>query len=175
MYAVIETGGKQYRVQPGEVIEIEKLAGDVGTKTKFDQVLFCASSDAASTKIWMGKPTLAGATVEGEVVGQGRGEKVLIVKMKRRKQYRKTQGHRQELTHVLVTGVSNGSGETATLSSEDRKATLAKFQSHLTPKGGKVKAAAKADASTEKKASAKSAATTEKKPAAKKRTAKTTA
>lgn len=136
MYAVIQTGGKQYRVQPGEVIEIEKVAGDVGAKTKFSEVLLCASG-GDNAKIWLGKPTLAGATVDGEVISQGRGDKILIVKMKRRKQYRKTQGHRQELTHVLVTGVSNGSGESLTLSADDRKATLAKFQSHLTPKYGK--------------------------------------
>lgn len=182
MYAVIETGGKQYRVQPGEVIEIEKLPGVVGTKTKFDQVLFCASSPTdAKAKIWLGKPLLAGATVEGEVVGQGRGEKILIVKMKRRKQYRKTQGHRQELTHILVTGVSNGSGESASLSAEERKATLAKFQSHLTPKFGKVTAAkmaadaaAEAAAPKAKKAAgtASAASTATKKPAPKKATSK---
>ena len=67
MYAVIQTGGKQYRVQPGEVIEIEKVAGDVGAKTKFSEVLFCATTSASAgdaTKIWLGKPTLAGASVE---------------------------------------------------------------------------------------------------------------
>ena len=148
MYAVIQTGGKQYRAQPGDVIEIEKVTGAAGEKTKFDEVLLVAKSAGEGSSIWLGKPTLAGASVEGEVISQGRGDKVLIVKMKRRKQYRRTQGHRQELTHVLVTGISNGSGESATLSAEDRKTVLAKFQSHLTPKYGKqageMKAAADA-------------------------------
>ena len=76
-----------------------------------------------------------GAEVQGEIVGQGRGDKVMIVKMKRRKQYRRTQGHRQFQTQVLVTGLSNGSGETATLSAEQKKTTLSKFHSQLKAKG----------------------------------------
>lgn len=175
MYAVIETGGKQYRVQTGDVIEIEKLTGEIGSKTKFEKVLFC-STEGENSKIWLGKPTLAGATVEGEFVGQGRGEKILIVKMKRRKQYRRTQGHRQELTHVLITGVSNGSGEVVTLSADDKKATLAKFQSHLTPKGGKngAKLAAAALEKTARNSTAFVAATDTVKKAAPKAAKKST-
>jgi large subunit ribosomal protein L21 len=135
MYAVIQTGGKQYRVQPGDIVQIEKLEGDVGTSVKFDQVLFASNGSADASKIWLGKPLLSGATVEAEVVGQGRGEKILIIKMKRRKQYRRTQGHRQELTQVLVTSVANGAGETATLSASDKEAKLGKFYTQLKPKG----------------------------------------
>jgi large subunit ribosomal protein L21 len=110
MYAVIQTGGKQYRVQPGDILQIEKLEGEVGASVKFDQVLFASNGSAETSKVWIGKPLLSGAAVEAEVVGQGRGEKILIIKMKRRKQYRRTQGHRQELTEVLVTGISSPVG-----------------------------------------------------------------
>jgi len=135
MYAVIETGGKQYRVAPGDLLQIEKLSGDAGSKIKFEQVLFASKGAADSAQIWLGKPYLNGASVEAEVVGQGRGEKVLIIKMKRRKQYRRTQGHRQEQTQLLVTSVANGAGETATLSAADKTAFLAKFHTNLKAKG----------------------------------------
>lgn len=135
MYAVISTGGKQYRVQPGDIVQIEKLEGDVGTPVQFEQVLFCSKPGAEKSEIWMGKPLLNGANVDGEIVGQGRGEKILIMKFKRRKQYRRKQGHRQNYTQVLVTGLKNGSGEAVTLSDADKKAKLASFQSHLKEKG----------------------------------------
>ena len=135
MYAVIETGGKQYRVQPGDVVAIEKLEGEVGVTLKFENVLLASKPSGDSSQIWVGKPLLTGATVQAEIVGQGRGEKVMIVKMKRRKQYRRTQGHRQFLTQVLVTEVTNGAGESATLSASDKKAKLAGFYTQLKPKG----------------------------------------
>jgi large subunit ribosomal protein L21 len=135
MYAVISTGGKQYRVQAGDIVQVEKLEGEVGVAVTFDKVLLCGKPSAESSQIWLGKPLLSGATVQAEVVGQGRGEKILIVKMKRRKQYRRTQGHRQNYTQLLVTGVANGAGETVNLSDTDKKATLGKFQSHLKDKG----------------------------------------
>ncbi|MGZ3687566.1 MAG: 50S ribosomal protein L21 [Bdellovibrionota bacterium] len=179
MYAVIESGGKQYRVQPGDIVQIEKLAGDVGSKVKFDSVLFAAKSTAENSQIWMGKPVLSGASVDGEIVGQGRGEKLMLVKMKRRKQYRRTQGHRQEYTQVLVTNVDNGSGEKLALNDADKQARLTKFQSHLKPRGlaytpktlgsrvrmAKAKAAGAttaATASTETKAAAPKKAATKK-------------
>ena len=135
MYAVIESGGKQYRVQAGDIVQVEKLEGDVGSSVKFSSVLFAAKPNGEQTQIWLGKPALSGAAVDGEIVGQGRGEKILIVKMKRRKQYRRTQGHRQFYTQVLVTGMDNGSGEKTSLAADLRKATMSKFQSHLAPKG----------------------------------------
>jgi large subunit ribosomal protein L21 len=134
MYAVIETGGKQYRVQPGDFIQVEKLDGEVGASLKFDQVLFLSKANSEKAEIVLGKPLVQGATVQAEVVGQGRGEKILIIKMKRRKQYRRTQGHRQEYTQVLVTGIVNGSDK-VTLSDDDKKLKLSKFQSHLKAKG----------------------------------------
>lgn len=135
MYAVIETGGKQYRVQAGEVFQIEKLEGDVGSSVKFDQVLFWSQANAESSDIAIGKPYLTGAQVQGEIVGQGRGDKILIIKMKRRKQYRRTQGHRQFYTQVLVTDIDCGAGKKVTLTAEDKTAKLGSFQSHLKAKG----------------------------------------
>jgi large subunit ribosomal protein L21 len=135
MHAVIESGGKQYRVQPGDIIQLEKLEGDVGATVKFDQVLFASKMTGENSQIWLGKPLLAGASVQAEIVGQGRDEKILIIKMKRRKQYRRTQGHRQYQTQILVTGVDNGSGEKLTLSDADKKAKLSTFHTMLKPKG----------------------------------------
>lgn len=135
MYAVIETGGKQYRVQTGDVVQVEKLEGDVGGSVKFDQVLFLSKPNSENSQIWVGKPLVSGASVEGEIVGQGRGDKILIIKMKRRKQYRRTQGHRQNYTQLLITSIDNGSGEKVTLDATAKKARLSKFQSHLKPKG----------------------------------------
>jgi large subunit ribosomal protein L21 len=136
MYAVIESGGKQYKVQPGDVVQIEKLEGEVGSAVKFDQVLFSSNAKIEDSKVWIGKPYLSGANVQGEIVGQGRGDKIIITKMKRRKQYRRTQGHRQEYTQVLITSLDIGAaGEKLALSAEDKKSKLASFQSHLAPKG----------------------------------------
>src|SRR4051812_1434808 len=115
MYAVIETGGKQYRVQPGDIVQVEKLDGTVGSALKLDRVLFLSNGSPESSQVWVGKPYVNGASVQAEIVGQGRGEKIVIVKMRRRKQYRRTQGHRQELTQLLVTAVDNGAGNQATL------------------------------------------------------------
>ena len=166
MYAVISTGGKQYRVQPGDIVQIEKLEGDVGTPVQFEQVLFCSKPGAEKSEIWVGTPLLNGANVDGEIVGQGRGEKILIMKFKRRKQYRRKQGHRQNYTQVLVTGLKNGSGEVITLSDADKKAKLTSFQSHLKEKGeaftpktlGSRVRMKRAAAAPKKEAAAKSAA-----------------
>ena len=176
MYAVFETGGKQYRVQPGDIVEVEKLDGDVGANVEFKNVLFAAKSTDEASTIWLGKPYLNGANVAGEIIGQGRGDKVTIVKMKRRKQYRRTQGHRQFQTQLLVTAVANGSGETATLSAADKKAKLATFRTNLTPKGqaftpktlGSRKRLATAKAAGATKAAAPKAAAAPKKAATKK-------
>lgn len=135
MYAVIETGGKQYRVQPGQIIQVEKLDGEIGTSVKFDQVLMASKPEGDQSQVWIGKPYLSGASVQGEVVGQGRGEKILIIKMKRRKQYRRTQGHRQSYTQLIVTSVDNGSGQKMALDEASKKDALNKFQSHLKPRG----------------------------------------
>jgi large subunit ribosomal protein L21 len=99
MYAVIRAGGKQYRVAPGDVIEIEKLAKSSGDNVQFDDVLAVSATEGE-----ISKP--AAAFVTGEVVEQGRGDKVLVFHYKRKKQYKKLQGHRQDYTAVKITGIS---------------------------------------------------------------------
>ncbi len=101
MYAVIKTGGKQYRVAPNDVIEIEKLAGEVGETIAFDEVLLVGGDG----ELRVGTPTLAGAHVAAEIVAQGRGPKIIVFKKKRRKNYRRKKGHRQELTTVRITEI----------------------------------------------------------------------
>lgn len=102
MYAVIATGGKQYRVQEGETIQVEKLSADAGASVTFDEVLLVA--DGSNVKI--GAPVLAGAKVTADVVANGRGEKLIIYKYRRRKGYRRKTGHRQPFTAVKITGIS---------------------------------------------------------------------
>jgi large subunit ribosomal protein L21 len=104
MYAVIATGGKQYRVQEGETIQVEKLAADAGASVTFDEVLLVAAGGSSDVKI--GTPLLAGAKVTAEVVANGRGEKLIIYKYRRRKGYRRKTGHRQPFTAVKITGIS---------------------------------------------------------------------
>ena len=101
-YAVIRTGGKQYRVAPGDLVRIERLEGDVGTAVEFAEVLL-ASDDAA---IRVGAPLLEGTKVLGTIVTQDRARKVLIFKKKRRKNYRRRRGHRQSITTVRVTEIA---------------------------------------------------------------------
>lgn len=103
MYAVIQTGGKQYRVEPGKTVVVEKLAGDEGTRVVFDQVLLVSSGDGGNVNI--GKPTIAGAKVTGEIVEQGRGEKLVVFKFRRRKNYVRRNGHRQDYTAVKIADI----------------------------------------------------------------------
>jgi large subunit ribosomal protein L21 len=98
VYAIIESGGKQYRVEPGAVVALERIPGDVGTQVELDRVLLI--SDGTTVKV--GKPTLSGARVISEIVAQTRGEKIDVFKFKRRKKYRRKTGHRQELTKVRI-------------------------------------------------------------------------
>lgn len=102
MYAVIKTGGKQYRVSAGEKLKVETLPAEVGAEITLDQVLMVGDGE----KVTMGSPLVAGATVKATVVGHGRGEKVRIYKMRRRKHYRKSQGHRQNYTELQISGIS---------------------------------------------------------------------
>lgn len=102
MYAVIKTGGKQYRVAPGEKLKVESLAAEVGAEVVLDQVLMFADGDNVS----FGSPMLAGATVKATVVSHGRGEKIHIFKMRRRKHYKKSQGHRQNYTELQINGIT---------------------------------------------------------------------
>ena len=104
MYAVIESGGKQHRVEKGEVIRFEKLKAEAGTTVEFDKVMMVA--DGADVKI--GAPYVEGGKVSAEVVNHGRHDKVTIIKMKRRKHYRRQAGHRQWYTEVKITDIVGG-------------------------------------------------------------------
>ena len=101
MYAVIKTGGKQYRVQQDDVLPIEKLEAEVGDTVTFDQVMMVGEGD----KITLGAPTVKGATVTAEVMDQKRTRKILVFRRRRRKNFRPTNGHRQHQTVVKVTGI----------------------------------------------------------------------
>ncbi|CAE7161904.1 MAG: 50S ribosomal protein L21 [Gammaproteobacteria bacterium] len=101
MYAVIESGGKQHRVTEGEILQLEKLDAAAGDKVKFDKILMVGEGE--SVKI--GTPYVEGGQVEAEVLKQGRGDKVTIIKFNRRKNYHRKQGHRQQFTEVKITGI----------------------------------------------------------------------
>jgi large subunit ribosomal protein L21 len=100
MYAVIHTGGKQYKVAPGENLRIEKIEGDKGAKVSFDKVLLIGG-DAVK----IGKPYVAGAKVNAEIVAQDRAKKIIVFKLRRRKNYRRKYGHRQPFTEIKITGI----------------------------------------------------------------------
>lgn len=102
MYAVIKTGGKQYRVKEGDVIKLELLAAEVGNEVNFDEVLMLADGD----KFTMGSPLVANASVRAEVVTHGRHKKIRIIKFRRRKHHMKKMGHRQYYTQVKITAIS---------------------------------------------------------------------
>jgi len=101
MYAVVATGGKQYKVEAGEVLRVEKLQGDVGAQVAFDQVLLLADGE----NVRVGQPMVAGATVKGHIVEQGKSKKILVFKYKRRKRYRRKQGHRQLFTAIKIDAI----------------------------------------------------------------------
>ncbi len=109
MYAVIKTGGKQYKVEAGATLKVEKLLGEVGSKVVIDKVLMIADGDSTT----IGAPLIAGATVNATVVSHGRADKVMIFKFRRRKHYRKTQGHRQSFTEIQI-GEILAAGQAAT-------------------------------------------------------------
>ena len=109
MYAVIRTGGKQYRVQPGDVLKVEKLAGEAGSTLTFGEVLLVGEG-AAQT---VGKPLVDGAAVAATVLEQTRGDKILILKKRRRKHYRRRGGHRQDITVVRIAEIADGAGNSA--------------------------------------------------------------
>ena len=102
MYAVVTTGGKQYRVQKGETLKIEKISGDIGSQVDFDQILMVSDGD----RVEVGQPLVENAVVHGRIVEQGKLKKILVFKYKRRKRYRRKQGHRQQFTAVRIDDIS---------------------------------------------------------------------
>lgn len=102
MYAVIKTGGKQYRVSKGEKLRVEKLAGNVGDVVTLGEVLLLGEGES----IKVGQPTVSGAKVEAKIVAQDRADKIIIFKFRRRKNYRRKSGHRQPFTALEITGIT---------------------------------------------------------------------
>ncbi len=168
MYAVIETGGKQYRVQEGDVITIEKLKVSAGDNITFDKVLVL--SDGQNVQV--GTPILEAAKVFGTVVENGKGEKVIIFKYKSKKDYRKKQGHRQPYTMVKIDSLSADGKPAPKKVVEKPAAEAAATEKPAEAKKPAAKKTAAEKATAEKKPAAKKAATektaAEKKPAAKK-------
>ncbi|CAK0760207.1 50S ribosomal subunit protein L21 [uncultured Gammaproteobacteria bacterium] len=107
MYAVIRTGGKQYKVASGDVIRVERLAGEEGATLKLDDVLMVAADGDAPT---VGTPVVAGASVSAQIIAHDRGPKLIVFKKKRRQNYRRKNGHRQDLTVLRITGIETGVG-----------------------------------------------------------------
>jgi len=104
VYAVIETGGKQYRVEPGDTVRVETLPGEMGDAVEFDRVLLISDDESVA----VGRPVIEGARVTGEIVEHGLGEKLTVYKFKRRKNQRKRNGHRQQFTAVKINEVVHG-------------------------------------------------------------------
>ena len=102
MYAVIKTGGKQYRVEQGDTLALERLDGDTGAQVSFDEVFLVGSDDATQ----IGRPLIQGASVKATIVEQGRAKKVIIFKFRRRKNYKRKKGHRQYFTRVRIDAIA---------------------------------------------------------------------
>ena len=161
MYAVVKTGGKQYRVTPGDVILVEKLLGEAGGNIKLEDVLMIGEDGQAPE---IGAPTVAKAAVNCEILDQSRADKVIVFKKKKRKGYRRLNGHRQEQTVLRVLDI-NGKGAVKP-KAEDKAKAPAKTEA-----ADKPKAAAKAKAPAKDKAPAKAKAAAKPKAAAKSKAA----
>jgi large subunit ribosomal protein L21 len=159
MYAVVTTGGKQYRVETGSELTIERLAADAGSSVTFDRVLMVGDGDTVT----VGTPTVDGATVSATVLGEALGPKLVIFKFKQKVKYRRTTGHRQHLTRVRIDEIS-AAGKTARASKADTtkpETTKAETTDAPKPKRTRKPAAAKAEAAeTEAKPAAARTRTT---------------
>ena len=126
MFAVIRTGGKQYRVAPNDIIKVERLAGEPGEIVELGEVLLLGGGDGAPQT---GKPMIAGAAVAAEVLDHTRGDKILVFKKKRRKNYRRTKGHRQALTLLRITEIlTDGKKPSKVVKAEPKKAPAKKAE-----------------------------------------------
>ena len=164
MYAVIEAGGKQYKVTQGDVLQIELISAAEGENVTFDRVLLIA--DAGDVQL--GTPILDGKTVTANVIRHGRGKKVDVVKFRRRKQYRKQLGHRQSFTEIQITAIDGKAGEVKKAPAPAAKKKAAASKKKTATK--KAPAAKKKAAASKKKTGTKKKATAKKKTAAKKKT-----
>ncbi len=164
MYAVIRTGGKQYKVAKDDVILVEKLAADAGASIDLDDVLMIG--DETTTTV--GTPTIEGASVAATVIEQGRGDKILVFKKKRRKNYRRTIGHRQDLTVLRITDINaDGKKKAAAKTAAPKKAEVEAKAAPAPEKKTAEKKAPEKKAATEKKAAPEKKAAAKKPAAAK--------
>ncbi len=138
MYAVVNSGGKQYKVQQGEVLRIEKIPGDVGSPVIFDRVLMFADGENVN----IGRPALDDVSVEGHIVEQGKAKKIIVFKYKRRKRYRRKKGHRQEFTAVLIDSIKPKGSKTQK-ASESKVASKAEAKKPAPKKEASKKAETK--------------------------------
>ena len=156
MYAVVNSGGKQYKIQQGEILRVEKISGDVGSPVTFDRVLMF--SDGENVNI--GKPLLDSVSVEGHIVEQGKAQKIIVFKYKRRKRFRRKNGHRQEFTAVLIDSIK-AQGTKAQKAAEPKTEAKAEVKQPEAKEAAPKEAAAKKaepKKETAKKAEAKNAA-----------------
>jgi large subunit ribosomal protein L21 len=138
MYAVLNSGGKQYKVQKGEVLKVEKISGDVGSSVTFDRVLMFSDGENVS----IGQPVLDSVSVEGHIVEQGKARKIIVFKYKRRKRFRRKNGHRQEFTAVLIDSIK-AKGTKAAKVAEPKAEAKAEAKESETQKEAPKKAAPK--------------------------------
>jgi large subunit ribosomal protein L21 len=145
MFAVVSTGGKQYRVEPGTTLAIERLAVEPGATVTFDRVLLVADGDETT----IGTPTVAGATVSGTVLGDERGPKIVIFKFKQKIKYRRHAGHRQQLTRVRIDEIAReGASRKASTTQEPVKESEPAAEEAAKPRRTRAAAAAKAASAT---------------------------
>ena len=163
MYALVRTGGKQYRVAKDDTILVERIAADEGAEVILDDVVMLGDGD----KVTIGTPRVEGAAVSATVVSQTRGPKIIIFRRKRRKNHRRTQGHRQDLTLLKINAIAE---DGKSLKPKAAPAKKAAAKADAAPKAAAKKAAPKAEAKADAKAAPKKAAA--KKATAKKATAK---
>ena len=138
MYAIVKTGGKQYRVQPGDTIDVERLAGEPGSTVDLEQVLLVGGEDVETR---VGAPVVPNAVVRAEVVGHPRGEKIIVFRFKAKARYRRKTGHRQELTRLRITDIA--------LDGESKRRTRATKTAPETPPDAATSAQAPAEATAE--------------------------
>jgi large subunit ribosomal protein L21 len=154
MYAVVNSGGKQYKVQQGQVLRVEKIPGDVGSPVTFERVLMFADGENVS----IGQPALEEVAVEGHIVEQGKAKKIIVFKYKKRKRYRRKKGHRQEFTAVLIDDIKAKAQESFETKDEPGAEAEAPETEKAAPKKQEAKEAAP-DKEISKKAETKTTTT----------------
>jgi large subunit ribosomal protein L21 len=171
MYAVVSSGGKQYRVEPGTELTVERLAGDAGTSITFDRVLLVGDGDTVT----VGTPTVDGATVSGTVLGEALGPKLIVFKFKQKATYRRKNGHRQHLTRVRIDEISAGGTRSKGKAAKTEETEAAEARVEKADAGAATAEKPAKAASTRSRAAKSDASevgTEEKKPATRKRASK---